>query len=340
MLKHNQTAAVSEQINKKKLRAGLLLPDDLIVEILSWLPPKCAGRCKVVCKLWQAIIQSRHFIEQHMQRQDYIVVYPPTRLSPPLPVWPPDQQPFEYLFYLRGLLLERNMIRKRSYRIRNYGTNQVFELPDLIECLISGSMCYLPTSDDYKVSILHWKENDTDIDLKVLTKGTDVTWRCIEIPALLSCSKNNGDKVSSITIGSVSYITKSSQSGLKMMAFQIEDERFVEISLPWRVRFCAIGSLFFPMSWDRDFCIGRMVGEELHIWVLQDYKTSKWDERKIAFPSEVYPRLIPHCIFSGEVLVLIVPPITRMLQVDYNMKTKTAHTTRIYHTLRPSLVSL
>ncbi|GAA0186863.1 hypothetical protein LIER_34151 [Lithospermum erythrorhizon] len=61
--------------------AAALLPDDLIAEILSWLAPKCVGRCKIVCKLWRAIIQSRHFIEQHMQRQDYIIVYSITLLE-------------------------------------------------------------------------------------------------------------------------------------------------------------------------------------------------------------------------------------------------------------------
>ncbi|KAG9135372.1 hypothetical protein Leryth_007147 [Lithospermum erythrorhizon] len=347
-LKHNQTAAASKPITKKKLRAKLLT-DDLIAEILSWLPPKCAGRCKIVCKLWRAIIQSRHFIEQHMQRQDYIIVYPPNPFRPPPPpsLWPPDQKPFRDLFYLRGLCLEQNMIRKGTYRIRNYATNQVFELPDVIERRISGSMYYFPTIDEYKVLILHWKENDTDIGLKVLTKGTDVTWRCVEIPSLLPCSKNNGDNVSSMTIGSVIYIIKYSKSGSKIMAFQLEDETFVEISLPWRVGFHPIGSGSFPMSWDYYyFCIGLFVGEALHIWLLQDYKTSKWEERNIAFPSPLikkYPvivTLIPFCIFEGEILVLIIPTKKATLEVDYNIRTKTACTRRTTEKFRPSLVSL
>ncbi|GAA0153737.1 hypothetical protein LIER_11904 [Lithospermum erythrorhizon] len=110
-------------------------------------------------------------------------------------------------------------------------------LPELNERQISGSMLHLPTSDEYKVLNLHWKQDDTNIGLKVLTKGTYVTWRCVEIPSLLSCSKNNDENAFLRTMGSVGYIIKYSKSGLKIMAFQIENESFVEISLPWRVKF-------------------------------------------------------------------------------------------------------
>ncbi|CAI9088211.1 OLC1v1022486C1 [Oldenlandia corymbosa var. corymbosa] len=50
------------------------LTDDLVVEILTWLPGKDIGRCKCVCKSWRSIIQSREFLEAYQSRQPGLVL--------------------------------------------------------------------------------------------------------------------------------------------------------------------------------------------------------------------------------------------------------------------------
>ncbi|XP_051138135.1 F-box protein At5g07610-like isoform X2 [Andrographis paniculata] len=43
--------------------------EDLLIEILLWLPPKSLMRFKLVCKQWLSIIASRHFSELHTRQQ-------------------------------------------------------------------------------------------------------------------------------------------------------------------------------------------------------------------------------------------------------------------------------
>uniref|UniRef100_A0A7N0VJ57 F-box domain-containing protein n=1 Tax=Kalanchoe fedtschenkoi TaxID=63787 RepID=A0A7N0VJ57_KALFE len=45
-----------------------LLPDDILVEILLWLPVKSLGRSSLVSKCWNSLIQSRRFVENHLRR--------------------------------------------------------------------------------------------------------------------------------------------------------------------------------------------------------------------------------------------------------------------------------
>ncbi|KAJ6859807.1 hypothetical protein NC651_036189 [Populus alba x Populus x berolinensis] len=42
------------------------LPEDLITEILSWLPVKALLQFKCVCRSWYAIITSQAFISKHL----------------------------------------------------------------------------------------------------------------------------------------------------------------------------------------------------------------------------------------------------------------------------------
>uniref|UniRef100_A0A7N0VKY8 F-box domain-containing protein n=1 Tax=Kalanchoe fedtschenkoi TaxID=63787 RepID=A0A7N0VKY8_KALFE len=45
-----------------------LLPDDIMVEVLSWLPARSLGRSSCVSKCWNSLIRSRRFIEMHLRR--------------------------------------------------------------------------------------------------------------------------------------------------------------------------------------------------------------------------------------------------------------------------------
>lgn len=45
----------------------VVLPESVIIEILSWLPVKAVLRFKSVCKSWYAIIASPHFISKHLE---------------------------------------------------------------------------------------------------------------------------------------------------------------------------------------------------------------------------------------------------------------------------------
>jgi hypothetical protein len=43
------------------------LPSDVILSILSWLPPKSVVRFKSVCKEWQAMLSDPGFIYAHLE---------------------------------------------------------------------------------------------------------------------------------------------------------------------------------------------------------------------------------------------------------------------------------
>ncbi|KAI3940128.1 hypothetical protein MKW92_050871 [Papaver armeniacum] len=48
----------------------LVLPEDVIFQILTWLPVQSLLRFKSVCRSWHALIQSSHFIERHATTVD------------------------------------------------------------------------------------------------------------------------------------------------------------------------------------------------------------------------------------------------------------------------------
>ncbi|KAJ8425479.1 hypothetical protein Cgig2_028516 [Carnegiea gigantea] len=48
------------------IKIGDVLPENVIVEILSWLPVKALLQFKSVCKSWYAIISGRDFISKHL----------------------------------------------------------------------------------------------------------------------------------------------------------------------------------------------------------------------------------------------------------------------------------
>jgi hypothetical protein len=51
-----------------------LLPDDLIAEILPWLPVKAACRFRCVSKGWHALISSPAFVEAHKTRAEPLLM--------------------------------------------------------------------------------------------------------------------------------------------------------------------------------------------------------------------------------------------------------------------------
>lgn len=51
------------------------LPDDVVFELLGWLPPKELGKCECVCKSWQSIISSPEFSEFYRNRHLGLMVY-------------------------------------------------------------------------------------------------------------------------------------------------------------------------------------------------------------------------------------------------------------------------
>uniref|UniRef100_A0A7C9AWH0 F-box domain-containing protein n=1 Tax=Opuntia streptacantha TaxID=393608 RepID=A0A7C9AWH0_OPUST len=53
---------------KVKMISYIALPDEIMEDIISRLPPKSVGQCRCVCKLWQAIIGRPEFIRVHCNR--------------------------------------------------------------------------------------------------------------------------------------------------------------------------------------------------------------------------------------------------------------------------------
>ncbi|KAI3903336.1 hypothetical protein MKW98_031990, partial [Papaver atlanticum] len=44
----------------------VILPQDIIFQILIWLPVQSLLRFKSVCRSWYALIRSSHFIQRHI----------------------------------------------------------------------------------------------------------------------------------------------------------------------------------------------------------------------------------------------------------------------------------
>ncbi|GAA0165591.1 hypothetical protein LIER_40017 [Lithospermum erythrorhizon] len=313
------------------------LTDDLIIEILIWLPPKSATRFKSVCKSWCMIIKTRKFIEKHMQRAKPFIYF----VTPSNPA--PKANSFLFHSAVDGLILEVNSIQ-RYCRIRNHATtwNLVLPLPDSKRAYMT--MSYLSSSEKYKVLNLQVRADAPSIFLDVLTVGVDVTWRPVEVP--ISCG--NKRFVSSGTFDGVSYIMIYCHECCppQMLAFQIEDERFVKIPMPQRVEvLCSSGRYAIKaIEFNKKFGLCCKFEEELHIWGLQDDEKAEWDEVKIVFLSSVVKQFsdiykyIPYKIAGTEIFMMTHPMAWHFC---YDFKSnKLLWDSKMSITIATSLVSL
>ncbi|CAI9103157.1 OLC1v1001603C1 [Oldenlandia corymbosa var. corymbosa] len=125
----------------------LLLPDELVVEILAWLPGKQLGRCKCVCKLWRSIIGSPLFRAVYRSRQMTLNFF-----------WPEKNMANDTssttsvrLRYYDSNLRQLNKEQKFSRHVEGVSWRCAITIPDGLTQSVNGLVCHYDDASELSI---------------------------------------------------------------------------------------------------------------------------------------------------------------------------------------------
>ncbi|XP_074331584.1 uncharacterized protein LOC141668555 [Apium graveolens] len=306
-----------ELIKRKKANivvTDVVFPPEIIMEILSWLPVKFFGTPMVVCKQWYALIQDRHFLEKHMRRNYNFIE---SNVG----------QGYRKVNSCDGLRLEMNASTQK-YRILNPDTKQFLELPDPHKGSYHILFAYVPLTLNYKIVSIFYDKNNIEC-WEILSVGNDeLSWRLLKMPTE-DYLKRNRKKFSMKLIGDVVHcvrvIASENDTVEEVISLDLGTEQFTVSKLPkGQYR-----------SWEKVWLIdykGKpalvdIIGSELCVMVLENYKKQNWAKKESLFPLETMKKLevehgkiSPYLVDRFETLWFWAKEARKF--VSYNLKTK------------------
>ncbi|KAK4439296.1 putative F-box protein [Sesamum alatum] len=271
--------------NKQSDESTPMFPPEVIIEILSWLPLKSLTQAQLVCKQWRALIHDHYFIEKHMDQSSVVWHwYNVVRTGNNLHIGS-----FSYLHGCDGLLLLRNNSSFKYY-VWNPATRRVLELPDPHSGNYGFGFCYVPATGDYRiVSIYNDQENGRE-GCEVFTPGHSRDWRRLTFPNIMTA--NNGyrfkDRVSVVSTGGavhcVIVIKVGEERCERVVSLDMGTELFTINHLPEGLTCNRTG--LWDLDWDGKLALVQIVGENLQVMELEDYKKHRWcaDKKVIPLP--------------------------------------------------------
>lgn len=272
----------AKTMNKKILFSNSepFIPHEIYFEILGWLTVADLLRCKCVCKKWFAMIQDRKFIEMHMKRAGRRYLHKSedgTRGSNEI------DQTFEILYHFDGLLVELGC-SSQELRIRNPATRRILDLPYPNQEPSQLFISYLPCTGSYKVvSVYDGELEGQKSGCEVLDIGSgNLLWKPLEIFNYHEQDRMQ-EKIEVRMVGGIFHFTRFVEDGLgefEIVSMDLDNEVFTCCKVPKRL----LSNCQRLMSWNQNLSLASIVDEELHVWVLEDYKKQKWADRKIVIP--------------------------------------------------------
>lgn len=320
----------------KRKRANIVVTDlvfplEIIMEILSWLPIKFFGTPMVVCKQWYALIHDLHFIKKHMRR-NYSFIESNVR------------QGYMKVYSHDGLRLEMNTFTQK-YRILNPDTKQFLELPDPHKGSYHILFAYVPLTLNYKIVSIYFDKNNIEC-CEILSVGNDeLSWRLLKMPTKDNLERNRKKFVKKI-IGHVVHFVRVIASGDDMVeeviSLDLGTEKFTVSNLP-KGQYRS-----WEKVWLIDFkgkpALVDIIGPELCVLVLENYKKQKWAKKEPLVPLETMKKLevkhgkiFPYLVDRSESLWFRAKEARK--SISYNLKTKRISSEHV-HRHRHSLVRL
>ncbi|KAL3519566.1 hypothetical protein ACH5RR_017715 [Cinchona calisaya] len=178
------------------------------------------------------------------------------------------------------MVLEKTLLTER-YRLRNPGTKEILDLPNLLNTVYNMRMFYLPKTNNYKLIYIFGKKGTINGGCEVMTLGTDRTCRALDIPSLYGLGSEKMWSYIANT-DNLLFITKFCDPGFgvsEIVCTDMGSEQFVNISIPQ--------DLFSSWKnirhfwWEEKLCLADKVEQELHVYILEDYKKEQWAQKKI-----------------------------------------------------------
>ncbi|XP_068668947.1 F-box protein At5g65850-like [Aristolochia californica] len=273
------------------------IPDEIVLEILSWLPVRDVLRFKTVCKLWRGIASEPTFLNIHTSRAP--------SLRPLVMVSYGDLNRGQYLYCAgvsNGLMCFQN--RDKSFTITNPAIRKSLRLPPVHRTSLEPSFCYIPSTGEYKIANFFYSPGRDKYVCEVLKVGkTEASFqpREIEVPTLLRhilrCNF-------ALKTGTMSHFFRTLQSSIEIATFDLETEVFRSKSIPLS-RF-NVRSLEEKFVWDDRLCLASVVKNKLIAFVLEDYERDEWRKQEVVLPikSEEFEEKITPLLFEENNLQL------------------------------------
>nr|GMD44320.1 putative F-box protein At1g50870 [Ipomoea batatas] len=279
------------------------LSDDIIAEILSWLPVVSILRFKSVCKTWRRIIeQDDELMEKHhhragaatcfsyqykhiIRRLGYVFV---TRFETEKKAefWCIDTQ--------KGLVLEKDRGRievGERLRIRNPATRQAVYLPVVPGNWTVAGMFFVGKSCCKVICFSQAGNSVMEGRFRAITVGVDATWRPLNNNKSSSSSLNYSigipsfcrphrriywmginyrcPKIYALSIGNVFHVVLMDSEPKKILSVDSKTERCKSVEIPETL--FSDWSNVMPREWDSKLCLYGQDGENnINIWVLQN----------------------------------------------------------------------
>lgn len=295
--------------------SSVLLPTDIILDILSYLPVKSLLRFKCVSSNWNGITQDFRFICLHYK---HIPVFIGRRSA---------TDEFKVLS-AKGLVLEyatRPLPPSPNfrYRIRNPEMDdQIFEVPDPEKPILNLLLVVDPDNQVLKLLSLVYDEllGDQVLGYEVLdlrSKESSYSWRPINLPQQCRGETRMCELVKRHTNQTIVVFS----FGTAFSIWDAEAYSYIGIDILDMVNDSYIGhttlsTSFYTkddfMYWNGKLSFAKIVKEELHVLVLDVYKKQiKWaDEKliiKLPFLKElsVVPQIKPTHISNSNILYFL-----------------------------------
>lgn len=263
-----------------------IFPPEVIIEILSWLPLKSLSQVQLVCKEWQAVIHDHYFIEKHMGHSSVVTHWFNVVNSATSVYSRPAPDSFSYIHGCDGLLLVRNNF-SRKYFVWNPAIELVLELPDPHDGSYGFAFSYVPATRNYRIVSIYKDNESGGKGCEVLTPGHSKTWRRLMFPDIGNANEHREkEKISVVSAGGSVHCVRIIKDGKKVVAeivtLDVETECFTVNHLP--------NGLFHDMRrvWKLDsdgkLVFADIVGQNMQLMELEDYKKQRWCEKKKIIP--------------------------------------------------------
>lgn len=289
---HVHVQQMAHDNQRRRTESGF--PFEVIFEILSWVTIEHLLRFQCVCKDWYALIRTPEFIVKQYDRASSLRKIPDIvkkqidGKTEPINV----NKSYRKFASSFGLFLEMSLTDNRSCRIRNPVTRQVVYLPDAHEGLNSFDFAINKSTGECKV-VCYYHSGESEAGFQVITVGVDEQWRPLTHPNqdLLDEGILCGDEGMFIGTGNgMGYFSDLVLDGdylqLEVYSLDIWKECFTSTSPLPRGVFEDLTEVRF-IQWNGGVAIAEIGDEDLGVMVLEDYKVSKWSERKIVVPLQI-----------------------------------------------------
>lgn len=280
------------------------LPIDLIIQILSRLPPKSLVRFKSVCKSWCRLISSTHFMQLHFRVSSQtlqIVIQPPDTTEPNSeklllidPFNPSSNLSLDFMddcikvrASSNGMLCCSSVKNKGLYYLCNPITREFRVLPrtrdrpftrtqPFYEATLVG-LCFNPISFRFTVVLAGFYRSfgqfrGNQFVSNVFDSQTN-SWKRFEFPLIDEFTHMNRNQA----VHDMCSIYWLTQSCTHLLYFDFELELWGKISLPPEILGTQNGSRVYLLEFEGLVSVIEISQGVMSTFILKDRNLEKWD---------------------------------------------------------------